>query len=75
MGHLPKVVPAGSGGARFGVEAGRLAEPGVGGPGGEEQEAKGLRAPLPPPAAPGNPFPEDSPPTRALCDCEASFKA
>lgn len=74
MGDLPEVVPAGSGGARFGVEAGRLEEPGEGGSGETEQEAKGLRSPLPPPAAPGNPFPEDSPPTRAPCDCEESFK-
>lgn len=58
----------------MGLRPGGWRSLGRGGSGGMEQEAKGLRSPLLPPAAPGNPFPEDSPPTRAPCDCEESFK-
>lgn len=79
MGHLPKVIAAGSGGVGFGAEAGMwrmLAGCGVGGEGagGEAMELKGLRSPLPH-QRPLKPLGEGGLVTWVLlCDCEESLK-
>lgn len=61
MGDLPEVVPAGSGGARFGVEAGRLEEPGEGGVRWDGAGSEGTQISPPATSGPWKPLPRGQP--------------